>query len=59
MKQFQNRPGTRAPHGSPHYPERVGAWVTEEQHKHVMKNGGSGFLRAIIQKSISDAQQEK
>lgn len=48
MKQHQHRPKTRAPHGSPFFPARIGAWVTEEQHKFVMKNGGSAYLRKLL-----------
>ena len=47
-KQFQNRPGHRAPHGAPDYSGRVGAWVTEAQRKKFLRNGGSAWLRGLI-----------
>ena len=48
MKQVQNRIGRRAPHGSPDYPGRVSAWVTEAQRKKFLREGGSAWLRQLI-----------
>lgn len=47
-KQKQHRPKHRAPHGSPIYTERIGAWVTVKQKRWVRRNGGSGYLRDLI-----------
>ena len=33
-KSQQNRPKTRAVHGSPDFTARIGAWVTEEQYQY-------------------------
>lgn len=48
MKQRQHRPKTRAPHGSPFFSERVAAWITPAQKRKFTKNGGSQWLRKII-----------
>jgi hypothetical protein len=53
-KQFQHRPKTRAPHGSPKYTERTGSWVSEEQIKWVKSHGGSAYIRELI-----DADMQK
>ena len=53
MKQVQHRPKTRAPHGSPIYTARTGAWVTEEQLKWVKANGGSTVIRELIQREMN------
>lgn len=52
MKQKQHRPKHRAPHGSPLYTQRVGAWVTKRQHAWVRKNGGSALLRQLIAEAM-------
>lgn len=49
--QRQNRPPTRAPHGSPIYVERIAICCTPAQKKKFMRLGGSGWLREIINKA--------
>jgi hypothetical protein len=58
MKQFQHRPKTRAPHGSPIYSARVGAWVTPEHHTHVRLSGGSEYLRGLIERDMRRAAKK-
>ena len=58
-KQKQHRPATRAPHGSPIYTERIGAWVTDKQHAWVKRNGGSTKLRELVQRAIDDEAAHK
>lgn len=52
MKQKQHRPKTRAPHGSPTYTARVGAWVTKRQHAWVRRHGGSALIRQLIAEAM-------
>jgi len=52
-KQKQHRMRTRAPHGSPDYPERVAAWVTTRQRRAFDRNGGSIWLRGVIDFALS------
>lgn len=47
-RNIQNRPATRAPHGSPIYTVYVGGWATEKQKAWLMRNGGSAKLRELI-----------
>jgi hypothetical protein len=58
MKQFQHRPKTRAPHGSPDFPARTGAWITEEQKKWITKQGGSAYLRELVKKDMEGNRNE-
>jgi hypothetical protein len=51
-KSEQNRPKTRAVHGSPDYPARIGAWVTEEQYQYFHKHGGSIWLREVLEQRM-------
>jgi hypothetical protein len=51
-KSKQKRMGKRAPHGSPDYPARIGAWVTEEQYQFFHEKGGSIWLRDILNKEM-------
>lgn len=48
MKQRQNRPKTRAPHGCPEFTERLAAYVTAKQKRKFVKLGGSAWLRDLI-----------
>jgi hypothetical protein len=47
-RNVQNRPATRAPHGSPIYTVYIGGWATEKQKAWLMRNGGSAKLRALV-----------
>lgn len=58
-KQKQHRPATRAPHGSPIYTARIGAWVTDKQHAWVKRNGGSAKLRELVQKAVDEERAAK
>lgn len=51
-KSKQNRPGKRAPHGSPDYPARIGAWVSDEQYQYFHAKGGSIWLRELLDKEM-------
>lgn len=48
MKQKQNRPTTRAPHGSPIYNKQFGFWCTEEMHRVIIAKGGSDAVRKAL-----------
>ena len=48
MKQKQRRLKTRAPHGSPIYSKRIAAWVTPAQRRAFEREGGSAWLRTLI-----------
>ncbi len=50
-KQRQHRPATRAPHGCPEFTDRVAAYVTPAQKRKFRRNGGSQWLRQIIDAS--------
>jgi hypothetical protein len=47
-KQIQHRPETRAAHGCPEFTERAAAYVTPKQKRKFMRNGGSQWLRKLI-----------
>ena len=51
-KSEQKRMGKRAPHGSPDYPARIGAWVTEEHYQFFHEKGGSIWLREVFDQLI-------
>lgn len=51
LKQRQHRPSTRAPHGAPEYTERLAACVTARQKRKFMRNGGSQWLRELLDKA--------
>lgn len=51
-KSKQNRPKTRAVHGSPDFPARIGAWVSEEHYQLFHKNGGSLWLREVFDRIL-------
>ena len=51
----QKRSGKRAPHGSPAFPSRLGAWVTEEQYQYFHSKGGSIWLRQLLDREISSS----
>lgn len=51
-KSQQNRPKTRAVHGSPDFTARIGAWVTEEQYQYFHDKGGSIWLRELLDKEM-------
>jgi hypothetical protein len=55
----QHRPATRAPHGSPIYTARTGAWVTDKQLAWVKRNGGSAKLRELVQRAMDEEAQHK
>lgn len=44
----QKRSGKRAPHGSPEFTARLGAWVTEEQYQFFHAQGSSIWLRKVL-----------
>ena len=48
MKQLQHRSKTRAPHGSPVHNRQFGFWCTEEMYIYIMANGGSKFVRELL-----------
>lgn len=48
MKQKQNRSGKRAPHGSPVHTRQFGFWCTEEQFEIIHANGGSRWMRKLV-----------
>lgn len=48
-KQHQHRPKTRAPHGSPLHTRQIGAWVTEELFEKFHREGGSAWLRQVME----------
>jgi hypothetical protein len=50
-KQRQNRPRTRAQHGSPVHTRQIGAWVTKEQFRKFHDSGGSEWLRRLIEEA--------
>lgn len=47
-KRKQHRPSTRAPHGTPAYTAKLAAWVTRQQKRAFLRNGGSAWLRKLI-----------
>jgi hypothetical protein len=53
VKQYQHRPKTRAPHGSRQFPARLGAWVTPRQYQAFRRNGGSEWLRRLLDDALS------
>lgn len=50
-KQRQHRPATRAPHGAPEFTERIAAYVTPTQKRKFKRNGGSQYLRDLLDKA--------
>ena len=48
----QHRPPTRAPHGSPEFTEKLATWVTKEQKRAFRRNGGSAWLRTLIDEAV-------
>ncbi len=48
----QHRPPTRAPHGQPEYIAVIAVRVTKDMHKSIMRKGGSGWVRNVIEKSL-------
>ncbi|WOB06506.1 hypothetical protein [Piscinibacter gummiphilus] len=53
----QHRPATRAPHGSPQYPERIAAHVTKKQRRAFERMGGSGWLRGLIDRELKKGRK--
>lgn len=49
MKQQQNRPATRAPHGEPRFTERFAFYCTDKQKRKLMRKGGADWLRKLIE----------
>lgn len=52
MKQRQNRPKSRAPHGSPKYSEQFACWVTKTMKRQLMRRGGSEFARQAFSAAL-------
>lgn len=48
MKQRQNRPSTRAPHGAPQFTERFAFYCTDQQKRKLLRKGGAEWLRKLI-----------
>lgn len=48
MKQRQNRPKNRAPHGSAKYSEQMAFWCAKPMKRKIMSNGGSQFVRDAV-----------
>ena len=55
--QRRHRPSTRAPHGSPEFDHRIGAWVTQRQFEAFHRYGGSAGLRALIDRILLEQQR--
>lgn len=49
--QRQHRPATRAPHGAPHFTDRIAIYCTTAQKRKFERRGGSQWLRKIIQEA--------
>lgn len=58
-RNIQNRPKTRAPHGSPVYTTYVGGWATAAQHAWVMRRGGSQKLRELIDAAMAQERVDR
>lgn len=57
MKQKQNRPTKRMPHGSPLHTKQFGFWCTEEMHAGIMKAGGSEWARKVLEKELNKRKE--
>lgn len=44
----QKRSGKRSPHGSAEFSARIGCWATEEQYQFFHRQGGSIWLRKVL-----------
>ncbi|MBI5259790.1 MAG: hypothetical protein HY855_25040 [Burkholderiales bacterium] len=59
MKQRQNRPKSRAPHGSPRYTKQFGFWCAASLHRDLKRAGGSEFARAALAEAIAKWKEQR
>lgn len=58
-RNLQNRPKTRAAHGSPTYTTYIGGWATEAQKAWLMRRGGSPKLRELIDAAMAQERVDR